>query len=130
MKAKLKMVRALRQGSYDGFRRRAGAIFPVAADADEKWFEDIGPAPEGTEIAPQLQNAQAPAGRSFIDTMKRLGAGAVPSAEAPKEMTLAEAGASGAVLKPTMPRPTMPYPGVGPGNAKVANAPDDNSDLT
>lgn len=39
-----KLVRAKRNGFWDGHRRRAGAVFPVADDAQESWFEDVGPA--------------------------------------------------------------------------------------
>lgn len=68
-----KLVRAKRTGFWDGQRRRAGAEFPVADKAKASWFEDIGPAPAGTLLPAQLQNAQAPAPRGFVQVMKELG---------------------------------------------------------
>lgn len=86
---KLKEVEAVRTGSYDGHRRRAGARFFVDASAKEDWFIDIGPAPEGAELPGQLQNAQAPRGKSFIDLMRQLGKPQLP--QPVREQTLAEA---------------------------------------
>jgi hypothetical protein len=92
MPAKLKTVKAIRQGSYDGHRRRVGAEFVVLAEANESWFVDVGPAPADAELPSQLQNAQATTqrGRSFVEVMKSLGEPAkLP--EGPQEQTLAEA---------------------------------------
>ena len=90
---KLKTVRALRQGFYDGHRRRAGAEFVVRADAREAWFEDVGPAPEGAELPAQLPDARAPNVKSFVEVMAQLGDKPVV-AEPPKPMTVAEAQAA------------------------------------
>lgn len=90
----LKTVKALRAGTYDGHRRREGAEFVVDAAAKESWFVDVGPAPEGAELPPQIANAQAPAAKSFIDVMQQL---KEPTKnELPKPMTLNEAHATGA----------------------------------
>jgi len=90
----LKEVRALRQGSYDGHRRRQGVVFVVRADAKEAWFEDVGPAPADAEIPAQLPSAQAPRGKSFIDVMKSLGEPQVPAPVTPVEQTLQQAAAT------------------------------------
>lgn len=96
MAEQLKLVRAKRQGTYDGHRRRTGATFVVRATANESWFEDAGPAPEGSELPPQLQNAQAPRGKSFTQVMKELGESEQPSTRLGDvaQMTLAEAAAT------------------------------------
>jgi hypothetical protein len=99
MATQLKLVRAKRQGTYDGHRRRAHATFVVAADADESWFETVGPAPEGAELPPQLQTAQAPRAKSFTQVMAELGEPQLPTA-VPQEQTLAEAAATHPVITP------------------------------
>lgn len=68
-----KLVRAKRTGFWGGNRRRAGAVFPVEDNAKESWFEDVGPAPEGTELPTQLSTAQAPPPKGFVQVMKELG---------------------------------------------------------
>lgn len=90
----LKMVRALRDGTYDGHRRRKGAEFPVAAGAQESWFMEIGPAPEGATLPTQITNAQAPSAKSFVEVMQQLKDPVVNAPPTP--MTLAEAQAAGA----------------------------------
>ena len=90
MQKKLKLVRALRSGSYDGHRRRVGAEFVVAADAKEGWFVDIGPAPQDAELPVQLLTGQSPRGKSFVEVMEQLGKPQAPQV-APQEQTLAEA---------------------------------------
>lgn len=73
---KLKLVRAKRTGSSYGHRRRAGSTFVVPAEgpgSSEIWFEDVGPAPEGSELPVQITNAQAPQRKTFIGVMKDLG---------------------------------------------------------
>lgn len=90
MAVPLKMVRAKRTGFWDGHRRRAGAVFPVIATAKEDWFEDVGPAPEGTELPKQIVNVQAHAQKGFIELMKQQG-NSEPSASPPVPQTLAEA---------------------------------------
>ncbi|MFO7306755.1 MAG: hypothetical protein C0P74_014690 [Gammaproteobacteria bacterium] len=67
-----KLVRAKRNGFWDGHRRRAGAVFPVADDAQESWFEDVGPAPAGTELPVQIKNAQAPTPKGFVQVMQEI----------------------------------------------------------
>ena len=94
---KLKMVRALRAGSYDGHRRRIGAVFPVRVDAQEAWFEEAGPASADVEFPTQLAGAQALAGKSFIDVMRELGKPQAPAPVTPKPITLAEAQAAAAL---------------------------------
>jgi len=89
--SKYKLVRATRNGSYDGHRRRRGAEFPVAADANEAWFVDIGPAPEDTELPSNGSNGQAPKRKSFIDVMNELGTPKAPVDPTPQPMTLSEA---------------------------------------
>lgn len=89
--SQLKMVRATRNGSYDGHRRRKGAEFAVHKDAKEAWFVDIGPAPEGTELPPNGANGQAPKRKSFIDVMNELGQPKPPVDPTPQPMTLSEA---------------------------------------
>jgi hypothetical protein len=89
------MVRAKRQGTYYGHRRRAGAIFAVEVDAKESWFEDYGDAPAEAELPAQIQNAQPPRGKSFNEVMKELADPVVDTTlGAQKPMTLAEAAAT------------------------------------
>jgi hypothetical protein len=94
MSQKLKLVRALRKGSWDGHRRRAGAEFVVAESAKESWFEDVGPAPEGVELPTQLPGPQSAPRKGFVQLMQELGPGEVRverSAEpAPKAKPKAE----------------------------------------
>lgn len=85
-----KFVRAKRTGFWDGHRRRAGAVFPVSDRANEPWFDEIGPAPAGVELPTQLQGAQAPPSKGFVQLMKELGE--KKAAEQPK--TLGEASQS------------------------------------
>lgn len=85
-----KFVRAKRTGFWDGNRRREGAVFPVADNAKESWFEDVGPAPAGTKLPEQLQGAQAPAPKGFVQVMKELGDKKTAS-HAQQPQTLAEA---------------------------------------
>lgn len=82
-----KIVRAKRTGFWDGNRRRAGAVFPVADDAKESWFEDVGPAPDGTKLPTQLQTAQAPPPKGFVQVMQEL----AEKRAAEQPATLAEA---------------------------------------
>lgn len=84
-----KLVRAKRNGFWDGHRRRAGAVFPVADNAQESWFEDVGPAPAGTELPVQIKNAQAPTPKGFVQVMQEIAAPKVPEPQVP--MTFAEA---------------------------------------
>lgn len=91
---KLKEVRALRTGSYDGHRRRAGVVFCVREGATESWFEDVGPAPADASLPVQLEGAQAPRGKTFIDVMKQLGQPQAPAPVTPVEQTLREAAAT------------------------------------
>jgi len=88
---KLKEVRALRAGSYDGHRRRVGATFYVRADVKEGWFEDVGPAPADAELSPQRHDGQVSPGKSFIDVMNELGKPRPPAPVSPTPITLAEA---------------------------------------
>lgn len=98
----LKVVRAKRAGSYDGHRRRAGSEFLVDASANENWFEDVGPAPEGAELEGQIQNAQARPGRSFVQVMQELATAKPASTKVgdEKPRTLAEAAAE--IAPPTV----------------------------
>jgi hypothetical protein len=70
-----KLVQATRGGFWDGHRRREGSIFPVADGDKAAWFEDVGPAPEGTELPTQLDGPVAPPPRSFNQAMKELSKG-------------------------------------------------------
>ena len=88
------MVRAIRTGSWDGHRRRAGAVFPVRESADEKWFEYVGPAPTDAEIPGQLMTAQGAPAKTFVGVMKEMGNGEnAPKVTASQPATLAAAGA-------------------------------------
>jgi hypothetical protein len=82
-----KFVRAKRTGFWDGQRRRNGAVFPVADNADENWFEAVGPAPAGTELPAQLLTAQAPPPRGFVQVMADL----AKAEQAQRPKTLSEA---------------------------------------
>lgn len=85
-----KWVRAKANGSWDGHRRRPGAMFQVPADAKERWFEDVEtpaePPPEAADLAAKP--------RSFVNVMKAISdakeTGAPPPADVPQ--TLAQAG--------------------------------------
>ena len=91
-----KMVRAKRGGFWDGHRRRAGAVFPVADDAKESWFETVGPADPDVTLPAQLQTAQAPPPRGFVQVMDELAktrAGNAKSAQL-QPQTLGEAARS------------------------------------
>ncbi len=88
--AGLKMVRAKRTGSWDGHRRRAGAVFAVAASAEADWFTYEGPAPADAALPVQLTSAAPPPQKGFVEVMQQMGNGE----QAPPPQTLAEAGAA------------------------------------
>lgn len=92
MAAGYRMVRAKRNGSWDGHRRRAGVVFPVKEGVKESWFEDVGPAPEDVELPPESPAISSPTPKGFIDIMKEQAN--TERAPDPQPSTLAEAAGS------------------------------------